>query len=381
MSDKEIKKTPLLRFQAYKEAWEQCKLGDMLKTHQFKPYLANPKEEGEYEVIQQGDKSIIGYANGNPFRSYRGVTLFGDHTVSLYKPSKPFFVATDGVKILSSDRLEGRFLFTFLEKYKPEPQGYKRHFTILKNESAWITRSEEEQVKIGTFFEKIDNFITFQQREVELLELEKRTLLSKLFSKEGERVPEIRFVGFADAWEQRRFKDFTKLSQGLQIAISERYVEPDENRLFYITNEFLNPSSDRKYYIENPSESVIANLDDILMTRTGNTGKVLTGIKGAFHNNFFKIDYNSRQISKLFLYYLLTSEHIQKEILKRAGTSTIPDLNHSDFYNIEVSVPKYDEQKDIGRFFHALDNTITLHKRKLEVIKEMKKTLLKSMFV
>ncbi|EJS2940888.1 restriction endonuclease subunit S [Listeria monocytogenes] len=194
--------------------------------------------------------------------------------------------------------------------------------------------------------------------------------------------PRRRFEKFsnADDWEQRNLRDFTKISQGLQIAISDRYLENGDNRELYITNEFLNTYSSPKYYIENPPENVIANEDDILMTRTGNTGKVITNVIGAFHNNFFKIDYNPMKTSKLFLYYVLVSENIQKEILIKAGTSTIPDLKHNDFYSIVIQVPKIQEQQKIGDFFKQLDNTIALHQRKLEKIKALKTAYLSEMF-
>ncbi|WP_221645529.1 restriction endonuclease subunit S [Listeria seeligeri] len=194
--------------------------------------------------------------------------------------------------------------------------------------------------------------------------------------------PKRRFEEFSNAndWEQRKLGDFTKLSQGLQIAIVDRYIEKGNNRELYITNEFLNTYFSKKYYIDNPAKNVIANEDDILMTRTGNTGKVITNVRGAFHNNFFKIDYNPIKTPKLFLYYILTSDNIQKEVLVKAGTSTIPDLNHNDFYNIVIQVPKIKEQQKIGTFFQQLDDTIALHRRKLEKIKALKTAYLSEMF-
>lgn len=196
------------------------------------------------------------------------------------------------------------------------------------------------------------------------------------------KVPKRRFEEFSNAndWEQRKLGDFTKLSQGLQIAIVDRYIEKGNNRELYITNEFLNTYFSKKYYIDNPAKNVIANEDDILMTRTGNTGKVITNVRGAFHNNFFKIDYNPIKTPKLFLYYILTSDNIQKEVLVKAGTSTIPDLNHNDFYNIVIQVPKIKEQQKIGTFFQQLDDTIALHRRKLEKIKALKTAYLSEMF-
>lgn len=198
--------------------------------------------------------------------------------------------------------------------------------------------------------------------------------------KEKDNVPLIRFDYFKEEWDKKLFKDFTKLSQGLQIAISSRFLEDGEDRYFYITNEFLNPNSTKKYYIESPSENVICTVDDILMTRTGNTGKVITNISGAFHNNFFKVDYDKFETSKMFLYYLLTSNDIHKEIIIRAGNSTIPDLNHSDFYSIKTSVPSLDEQSAIGSLFLALDDLLASYKDNLANYQSLRATMLSKMF-
>ena len=175
------KKVPELRFKGFTDDWEERKFKDILKTHSFRSYLAGVSENGEYEVIQQGDKPIVGYSDGEPFTDYKDVTLFGDHTVSLYKPKSPFFVATDGVKILSADNFEGNYLYTTLERYKPEPHGYKRHFTILKNQDVWFTENMEEQQKIGSFFKQLDETIALHQRKLELLKEQKKGFLQKMF--------------------------------------------------------------------------------------------------------------------------------------------------------------------------------------------------------
>lgn len=99
-------KSPEIRFKGFIDDWELCKFEDVLKSHPFKQYIAEPTEDGNFPVIQQGDKPIIGYSNGEPYEDFTHVTLFGDHTVSLFKPTKPFFVATDGVKILSVENFE-----------------------------------------------------------------------------------------------------------------------------------------------------------------------------------------------------------------------------------------------------------------------------------
>ena len=168
-------------------------------------------------------------------------------------------------------------------------------------------------------------------------------------------VPELRFSGFDGQWKKNTFKDLVKINQGLQIAISERMTSPDEKSHFYITNEFLRPGNKKKYYIKNPPPSVICNEDDVLMTRTGNTGKVVTGVSGAFHNNFFKIKYEPGELDKRFLVSFLTLPTTQNRILVMAGTSTIPDLNHTDFYKINISKPEITEQQKIADFLGSVD--------------------------
>ena len=179
MFPKTGEKIPELRFAGFADDWEERKAKEMIKTHHFRSYLAEPNDVGNYEVIQQGDKPIAGYANGEPFEYFYDVTLFGDHTVSLFKPTKPFFIATDGVKIISADEFDGRYFYVTLERYKPASQGYKRHFTILKNEDIWFTTNKDEQVKIGTFFKQLDDIITLHQRKLDLLKEQKKAFYKR----------------------------------------------------------------------------------------------------------------------------------------------------------------------------------------------------------
>lgn len=238
-----------------------------------------------------------------------------------------------------------------------------------------------EQTRIGEFFKNLDDTIALHEQELEQLKQTKAGFLQKMFPAEGETTPALRFAGFTGDWEECTFGDFTQLSQGLQIAINKRYLCMGQNRKFYITNEFLNPNNHKEYYIESPPANVIAKKDDILMTRTGNTGKVITNVEGAFHNNFFKISYDKKKNSKLFIYFLLTSFKLQKELLIRAGTSTIPDLNHKDFYKIIIAKPTLEEQTRIGDFFQSLDNLIALKQKELEDMKQTKAGFLQKMFI
>ena len=197
---------------------------------------------------------------------------------------------------------------------------------------------------------------------------------------EVKNVPQLRFPNFDGEWEEKQLGDVTKTNQGLQIAISDRKTKYEKGLYFYITNEFLRPNSQTKYYIENPPESVLAEKSDILMTRTGNTGKVITNVEGAFHNNFFKIKYNKSIIDRLFLFELLKSPKINNKFLSLAGTSTIPDLNHSDFYSVYISFPTISEQQKISTFFSKLDRQIELEEQKLAKLEEQKKGYMQKIF-
>ncbi|GAA8385661.1 restriction endonuclease subunit S [Helicobacter pylori] len=155
-------------------------------------------------------------------------------------------------------------------------------------------------------------------------------------------------------WEIKTFRDISTINQGLQIPISQRLKAPTEHAKFYITIQALNNRKEFEY-IKTYNESVVCHKDDILMTRTGNTGMVITNIEGVFHNNFFKINFDRTLINKDFLVYFLSLEQTQRTILKKAGTSTIPDLNHNDFYSLTIPLPPLNEQNAIANILSALD--------------------------
>ncbi|MFY4820597.1 restriction endonuclease subunit S, partial [Aliarcobacter butzleri] len=192
-------------------------------------------------------------------------------------------------------------------------------------------------------------------------------------------VPKLRFKEFSEEWEEKTFKELTKINQGLQIPISDRYLEQVENSFFYITNEFLKDGSKNKYFIKNPPESVLCKEEDILMTRTGNTGQVVTNITGTFHNNFFKIKY-SKDLNKNFLVEFLRLESTQNMILRYAGTSTIPDLNHGDFYRLKINLPSKQEQEKIASFLTSIDTKIEQLTKKEKLLQQYKKGVMQKIF-
>jgi type I restriction enzyme S subunit len=181
--------------------------------------------------------------------------------------------------------------------------------------------------------------------------------------------------------EYKYLKDLCSVNQGLQIPISERYNEGGNNRYFYITVQFLKDGHKEKYYVENPPNSSICDVDDIIVVRTGSTGQVLTGVKGCFHNNFFKVNFDKDKILGKYLYYCLKSPEKQREMHKRAGITTIPDLNHFMFLDMKIPYFNLNKQKDIVQILDALNNKIELNNKINAELEAMAKTLYDYWFV
>lgn len=183
MFPKEGQTVPEIRFKGFTAPWEQRKLGDLLQTLPFKQFLKEPEPDGKYEIIQQGNEPVIGFANGTPCGDYKDVVIFGDHTLSLYKPQHPFFVATDGVRIVKGQQdTDGYYLLSLLERYKPQSEGYKRYYCILADTNCITTYNTSEQGQIGAFFKHLDNLITLHQRELAEVGKYKKALMQLLLT-------------------------------------------------------------------------------------------------------------------------------------------------------------------------------------------------------
>ena len=179
-------------------------------------------------------------------------------------------------------------------------------------------------------------------------------------------------------WEVKNFREVSKVNQGLQIAISKRLKQSKYNAKVYITIQYLN-NSKNKEYILNYTPQVLCDKNDILLTRTGNTGIVVTGVNGVFHNNFFKINYNRTIFDKKYLVYFLKFNKIQNLILSKAGTSTIPDLNHNDFYSIPVVIPPKPEQEKIAKVLSDTDELIENLKELIAKKEDIKKATMQQL--
>ena len=178
-----------------------------------------------------------------------------------------------------------------------------------------------------------------------------------------------------------KLKELCDVNQGLQISIDERFTENAPNRYFYITVQFLKTSHINKFYVENPPSSSICNEDDILIVRTGSTGQIVTGVSGCFHNNFFKVNFNKELIHGRYLYHCLNTKEKYRDMLRRAGVTTIPDLNHFMFLDMEIPFPQKKNQIEIAKTLDSLDSKIELNNRINAELEAMAKTLYDYWFV
>ena len=240
---------------------------------------------------------------------------------------------------------------------------------------------QKEQKKIAAILSSVDENIEKTERTIEKTKELKKGLMQQLLTKGigHDEFKEVKIgpkkIEIPKTWNVNKFQDVSNVNQGLQIAISERKKKPGKNRLKYITVQHLNNPKDNRYtyYVENPRDSVVCDKNDILMTRTGNTGEVITNILGVFHNNFFKVDFDRELLNKDFLFYYLNSRNIQHVIKIFAGTTTIPDLNHGDFYSIPVLIPPLEEQKKIANILSTVEEKVQKeeeYKAKLERLKK-----------
>lgn len=378
----ENRKTPKLRFKGFTDAWEQRKLGEVLRTIPFKPFLKIPEQGGKYEIIQQGNEPIIGYANGEPCEDFRNTVIFGDHTLSLYKPKQSFFVATDGVRILQgTNDMDGYYLLSLLEGNSPQSEGYKRYYSILADREVLFTENHYEQVKIGLYFKNLNNLITLHQRKLDRLKNIKKSMLDKMFPKDGEVVPEIRFKGFTDAWEQRKLGEFTISYSGgtPSVGIKEYY----NGQIPFIRSAEINSEITELFLTEEGlknSSARLVDVGDILYALYGATsGEVgRARLKGAVNQAILVIKPHKEYDSEFLTNWLRKSKESIVETYLQGGQG---NLSGTIVKELLVCSPSHREQEEIGSFFYNLDNLITLHQRKLDKLKNIKKSMLDNMFV
>ena len=319
------------------------------------------------------------YKNKYPYPNIGDILISASGSIGrtvVYNGEDAYYQDSNIVWLNHNGKIDNSFLLQFYNQVKwagLEGSTIKRLYNKNILETNIALPKIEEQRLIGKFFELVDRSITLHQRKLNNLKLKKKALLQKLFPKNEERYPELRFPGFTDAWEQRKFKDIA-FKRGKISEADLPYVEfEDINSGIGTLNKNISQKVGHK-------KGLLFEAGDVLFgkLRPYLQNWLLCQFAGIAVGDFWVLQ--PQNVSSAFLYYLIQSEAYQSVANISSGTkmprSSWPLVSETLF-----SIPKYKEANMIGEFFLLIDRTITLHQRKLDHLQLQKKALLQQMFV
>ena len=384
------KKVPELRFKGFTDDWEQRKLTEIVnRVNKSSNSDVLPKVEFEDIVSGEGrlNKDI-----SSKFDSRKG-TLFEPENI-LYGKLRPYlknwlFSDFEGVALgdfwvfEATDVSVPSFDYYLIQsdnyqKVANDTSGTKMPRSDWKNVSStdFAIPSKDEQKQIGAFFKQLDNTIVLHQRKLDLLKEQKKGYLQKMFPKNGAKVPELRFAGFADDWEERKLGEVATFLNGRAYKQDE-LLDSGKYKVLRVGNFYTNDS----WYYSNMElgDKYYVDKGDLVYTWSATFGPhIWSGEKVIYHYHIWKVEL-SKFLDRNFTLQLLEAD--KARLLSSTNGSTMIHVTKGDMESKIISIPNIDEQKQIGSFFKQLDNTITLHQRKLDLLKEQKKGFLQKMFV
>ncbi|MCO5453367.1 restriction endonuclease subunit S [Enterococcus faecium] len=393
----ERKNVPKIRFKGYAEDWEQRKLGDFVvdyveKTsvqNQF-PMLTSSQQKG---IVLQEDyfanRQVTTENNIGYFVLPRGYFTFrsrSDNDVFVFNRNDiidrgiiSYFYPVFTLKTADSDFFLRRINNGIQRQLSIQAEGTGQHVLSLKKFKNIVAMfpSEEEQQKIGTFFKQLDDTIALHQRKLDLLKETKKGFLQKMFPKNGAKVPEIRFPGFTEDWEQRKLGEMVK-----QFSIKSK--KEDEYTVLSSTNSGMEIRDGRVSGTSNLGYKIVEDGDLVLSPQNLWLGNININDIG---KGLVSPSYKTFKFTNINSAFLKPQLHTSKMLEEYKNSSTQGasivrrNLELDSFYQIPMLVPTTEEQSKLGVFFESMDNTITLHQRELDSLKEMKKSLLQQMFV
>ncbi|MGE9902754.1 restriction endonuclease subunit S [Streptococcus alactolyticus] len=381
---------PKIRFKGFTDDWEQRKLGEILKYEQPGPYIVNSTDYDDSfstPVLTAGQSFILGYTNETEGIKYASkenpVIIFDDFTTSSHLVDFPFKVKSSAMKLLSLRKNEDDiyFMVNTLKNIKYIPASHERHWISIFSEfNIPIPCNNVEQQKIGEYFSNLDRLITLHQRKCDQTKELKKFMLQKMFPKKGEKNPEIRFPGFTDDWEQRKFGElYEKVSRKNDMTYGTEQIISVANMYYKV-----DANVKRQDYLKTYN---IFELGDIAFE--GNKSKhfahgrfVENTIGNGIVSHVFDVFKPIMDFNLSFWKYYINYEGVMGPILTRVtkASTMMTNLVAKDFLNEDILVPSIAEQQKIGEYLSNLDHLITLHQRKCEQLKELKKFMLQNMF-
>jgi type I restriction enzyme S subunit len=417
MDNKTKKKNPEVRFKEFTKDWMEKELGNIFEitsasrvhknewTKSGVPFFRSSDVVSNYKGTDN-TKAFISFELYNKLSTISGIVQENDLLVTgggsigipyLIKSNEPlYFKDADLLWLKSANKINGYFLYSFFatsifKKYVSSIAhiGTISHYTIDQAKSTpIIVPSLCEQKQIGSFFQNLDNLITLHQKKYDKLIILKKAMLVKMFPKNGAVVPEIRFKGFTEDWEEKRIGDFTQVKRGLTYSPIDVSVKGIKVlRSSNISENTFVEKADDVYVNEEAINIEFAKESDILITSANGSSRLVgkhailenLNIK-AVHGGFMLI---ARTKYPYFLNASMSSPWYRKFINMHmaGGNGAIGNLKSSDFEEYYILIPNEDEQIKIGQYFKNLDSQIALHQTQLDKLNNIKKACFSKMFV
>ncbi|STQ48562.1 type I site-specific deoxyribonuclease specificity subunit [Enterococcus durans] len=420
IDDSVKKKVPELRFKGFTDEWEDCKLGELASFSKGNGYTKNDLVEFGDPIILYGRlytkyETVIEKVDTFVNKKDKSIISEGSEVIvpasgeSSEDISRASVVGKSGI-ILGGDLniikpinyIDSIFLALTISNGSQQKEMSKRaqgksvvhlHNSDLKQVNILYPKLEEQQ-KIGSFFKQLDDTIVLHQRKLDLLKEQKKGYLQKMFPKNGSKIPELRFNGFSGDWEER------KLLDNVDKVLDYRGKSPTKFGMEWgtegylvlsalnVKNGYIDKSVEAKYGDQELFERWMGSnrleKGDVLFTTEAPLGNVaqVPDDKGYILNQRAVAFKSSKDTDNNFFAQLLRSPIVQNTLNANSSGGTAKGIGMKEFAKLNAHVPKtFEEQQKIGSFFKQLDNTIALHQRKLDLLKEQKKGFLQKMFV
>lgn len=388
---------PKIRFNGYTEDWEQRKLGEVCQiTMGQSPDGSTYSEEPSDYILVQGNADLKdGWVEPRIWTTQKTKTAqSGDLIMSVRAPAGAMGkTAYDVVLGRGVAGIKGNeFVYQLLVKM--DSDGYWKKMAagstfesinsdVVKKAEILLPQDIEEQNKIGSYFMSLDHLITLHQRKCEQTKTLKKYMLQKMFPQDGEKVPQIRFEGFTEDWEQRKFADFT-------WDAGKRNKEDLDLEPYAITNEhgFIRQcdahddfgymkDTDRKAYNIVQPNSFAYNPARINIGSIG----YYKGVENVIVSSLYEVFQTDNYVNDRFLWHWFKSDEFPRWIERLQEGSVRLYFYYDKLCECQLYMPSLEEQEKIASFLDALDHLITLHQRKCDELKEVKKFMLQNMFV
>ncbi|MDN2453535.1 restriction endonuclease subunit S [Lactobacillus sp. UCMA15818] len=413
MSEKK-QMVPKLRFPGFTDVWEQRKLGEMGKIQSgigfpdaeqggtegvpFYKVSDMNKPGNEHEMINANNYVNYEQLSRKKWKTIETVpaVIFAKVGAAIMLNRKrlvtsPFLIDNNTMAYVfdgSWDIDFGKTLFETINLPRYAQVGALPSYNGSDIESIEVTLPNKgEQVKLGAFFKSLDKTITIHQRRLEHLKKLKSGLLQKMFPKKEEKIPELRFPGFTEVWEQRKLGEVAEFSKGNGYTKKD-LTENGSPIILYgrLYTKYKTVINDVDTFVVPKDRSVTSKGNEVIVPASGETSEDISrasvvGKSGFILGGDLNVIKPSILIDSLFLALTISNGSQQKEMARRAQGKSVVHLHSSDLQQINLLYPKLKEQQQIGTFFKQLDNTITLHQRKIDHLKLQKKALLQQMFI